>query len=317
MAKISIFTPVYNEEATVRRCYEEIRAVFEGMGGAHTYEHVFGDNQSKDGTLAILREIAAQDPNVKVLVYSRNFGAEKSGVTLLRHTTGDACLGIAADLQEPPGLIPAMIASWEAGNEIVLGVYTNRSDGWLVRSLRKLYYRLVNWVSTEELDQDFAGFALLDRQVVDEICRHDDYAPYVRGLISTLGFNKALIPFERRPRVAGKSKHNFSFLFDFGINGVVSYSIMPIRLATYMGLTLSGLSLLMSVAYAIMKIVNWNFQAPGATTTIVLLLFFFGIQLLFLGILGEYIGAIHSQVRRKPFCIVREKINFPPAGPGA
>lgn len=310
MAFISILTPVYNEEETVRTCYEEIKRVFQGMEGRHTYEHLFGDNRSRDRTLPLLREIAAKDPNVKILAYSRNFGAEKSGLTLLRHASGDAVLAIAADLQEPPDLIPRMIEEWEHGNEIVLGVYTNRSDGVLVRILRKLYYRLVNWVSQEELDQDYAGFNLLDRRIVDEICKVDDYAPYVRGLVSTMGFNKVVIPFERMPRRAGRSKHNFSFLFDFGVNGIISYSILPIRLATYMGLFLSGFSLVMSVVYAIIKILRWNFQAPGATTTIVLLLFFFGIQLLFLGILGEYIGAIHAQVRRKPFCLIREKINF-------
>jgi glycosyltransferase involved in cell wall biosynthesis len=310
MAKISVLTPVYNEEQTVLRCYEEIKRVFEELQGRHTYEHLFGDNCSKDGTLAILREIAARDPNVKVLSYTRNFGAEKSGITLLRHTTGDAVVGIAADLQEPPDLIPRMIETWEQGNEMVLGIYVNRSDGWLVRSLRSAYYRLAAWISSEELDRDFSGYALMDRKVVDVIASVDDFAPYVRGLVSTMGYNKAYLPYERRPRTAGESKHRFAFLLDFGLNALISYSILPIRLATYLGLTLSGFSILMSVVYAMIKILRWNFQAPGATTTIVLVLFFSGIQLLFLGILGEYIGAIHSQVRRKPFCLIREKINL-------
>jgi len=310
MAKISILTPVFNEAETVLNCYQEVKRVFAGMEGQHTYEHLFGDNRSKDGTLAILREIAAKDPNVKVLAYSRNFGAEKSGLTLLRHATGDACLALSADLQEPPEVIPAMVEKWMDGNEIVLGVYTNRGDGLIMKALRKAYYKLVRWVSQEELDEDFTGFALLDRRIADIICEIDDYAPYTRGLISTVGFNKAIINYERRPRRAGRSKHNLGFLFDFGINGLISYSILPIRLATILGMTLSGFSLVMSVVYAIIKIFRWNFQAPGATTTIVLVLFFSGIQLMFLGILGEYIGAIHAQVRRKPFCLIREKINF-------
>ena len=310
MTKISILTPVFNEEQTVIHCYEEVKRVFSEMGDDYTYEHIFGDNRSQDGTLTILRELAARDPNVKVLAYSRNFGAEKSGMTLLRHATGEACVGIMADLQEPPDLLPDMIRIWEAGNDLVLGIYTNQSEGFLVRSLRSLYYRLAAWFSNEELDQGFSGFALLDRRVIDVLAEMDDYAPYVRGWISTMGYNKVYYPYERKPRTAGESKHNFGFLMDFGLNALISYSILPIRFATYLGLSLSGLSLILSVVYALIKILRWNFQAPGATTTIVLVLFFSGIQLMFLGILGEYIGAIHSQVRRKPFCLIREKINF-------
>lgn len=314
MAKISILTPVYNEEATVVRCYEELKKVFQQMEGRHTYEHLFGDNCSEDGTLEVLRGIAARDPNVKVLSYSRNFGAERSGMTLLRHATGDACIGIAADLQEPPQVIHELVEKWEAGYEVVLGVYKNRHEGIVARTARSLYYRLLSWFANEQLDRDFTGFALMDKRVYKEIAQVDDFNPYIRGIISTVGFRKALVPYDKQARVAGRSKHRFAFLLDFGLNALISYSILPIRLATFMGMLLSGLSLLMSVLYAIVKILHWNFQAPGATTTIVLVLFFSGIQLMFLGILGEYIGAIHSQVRRKPFCIIRERINLPEDG---
>jgi hypothetical protein len=143
------------------------------------------------------------------------------------------------------------------------------------------------------------------------VAQVDDFNPYIRGIISTVGFRKALVHYDRRARIGGQSKHHFAFLVDFGLNALISYSILPVRLATIMGSLLSGFSLLMAVAYALVKIFRWNFQAPGATTIVVLVLFFSGIQLLFLGILGEYIGAIHSQVRRKPFCIIREKINLP------
>lgn len=310
MAKISILTAVYNEEDTVRRCYEEVKRVFEGMGGQHTYEHLFGDNRSTDRTLSILREIATEDPNVKVLAYSRNFGAEKSAFTLLRYASGDAIIGIAADLQEPPELFPMMLDLWSQGNELVLGLCRNTSDTWIMQRIKRAYYRLAARLSNEELERNFSNYSLLDRQVADEMLKVDDFSPYIRGLISTVGFTKAYFTYERRPRVGGESKHRFSFLLDFGLNAVISYSILPIRLATILGIALSCLSLLLAFAYAMLKIFKWNFQAPGATTTIVLILFFSGIQLFFLGMLGEYIGAIHSQVRRKPFVIVREKINF-------
>ncbi|HLO67896.1 MAG TPA: glycosyltransferase family 2 protein [Holophaga sp.] len=310
MPKISIITPVYNEEATVRHCHAEIRRIMTSLGDGYTYEHIFGDNCSRDRTLEILREIAREDPHVKVLAYSRNFGAEKSGVTLLRHASGDAVVGVVADLQEPPELIPRMVELWEQGNDMVLGIYENHSDGWFKKRVRSMYYRLASWVSNEELERNTTGYGLLDRRVVDILADMDDYAPYVRGWLTTMGFRKAWFHYQRRPRTAGESKHGYSFLMDFGLNALISYSILPIRLATYLGLTLSGLSLLLSVVYACIKLWKWNFQAPGATTTIVLVLFFSGIQLLFLGILGEYIGAIHAQVRRKPFCLIRERINF-------
>ena len=310
MAKVSILTAVYNEEDTVRRCYEEVKRVFDSMGGQHTYEHIFGDNRSTDRTLSILREIATEDPNVKVLAYSRNFGAEKSAFTLLRYASGDAIIGIAADLQEPPELFPMMLNLWSQGNELVLGLCQNTSDPWIMQRIKGAYYRLAARLSNEELESNFSNYALLDRQVADEMLKVDDFSPYIRGLISTLGFTKAYFTYERRPRVGGESKHRFSFLLDFGLNAVISYSILPIRLATILGIALSCLSLLLAFAYAMLKLFKWNFQAPGATTTIVLILFFSGIQLFFLGMLGEYIGAIHSQVRRKPFVIIREKINF-------
>lgn len=310
---ISILTPVYNEEQTVRRCYEVVKQVMEkDLNGRYEYEHLFGDNCSTDGTLAILRELAATDHRVKVLAYSRNFGAEKSAFTILKYTSGDAAIGITADLQEPPELIPKLVELWEAGYEVPYGVYENRQEG-LFRVFRRIYYWLVDKLSDEPLPHNFGGYALLDRKVIDEVLQTDDFAPYLRGIVATVGFRQIGIPYERPARKAGRSKHGLWFLLRFGLNGIISYSVVPIRLTTLSGIFLSCLSVLLALGYAIMKMVNWNFQAPGATTTVVLLLFFSGVQLLFLGVLGEYIGAIHSQVRRKPFVIVRERINLPEA----
>ncbi len=305
-----MITPVYNEEATVRRCHAEVRRVMEGLSARYDWEHVFADNHSEDATLEILREIARDDPHVRVLAYSRNFGAEKSGFTALRHTRGDAAVGITADLQEPPSLIPEMVALWEQGNRVVYGTYKNPNEAALMRAVRWLYYRVAAKLSPDPLLHDFTGFALIDRRVLQEILRVDDFAPYMRGLIATAGFKQIGVPYERRERKAGRSKHGLAFLFDFGINGIISHSMVPIRLATIAGLTLSASALLLAVAYVIIKLLVWNFQAPGATTIVVLSLFFFGIQFLFFGILGEYVGAIHAQVRRKPFVIIEERINF-------
>jgi glycosyltransferase involved in cell wall biosynthesis len=309
---ISVVTPCYQEELNARRCYEAVKAVFAPFMDRYDYEHLFADNGSSDGTLTVLRQLAAEDPRVKVLAYARNFGVEKSVMTLYRHASGDAVITISCDFQDPPELIAQFIPKWEEGYAVVSGIYTNRSDPWLMTRIRKLYYWLITKISHEPLVRDFSGYGLLDRSVIDAISHLDDYSPSVRGLIAATGFKVASVPYVRERRERGKSSYNLALYFGTAINAIISYSILPIRLATFAGLILSGLSLLMAVVYALIKIFNWNFQAPGATTIVVLLLFFFGIQLFFLGVLGEYIGAIHSQVRPKPFVVIREKINFKP-----
>jgi glycosyltransferase involved in cell wall biosynthesis len=307
---LSVITPVFNEEDTVRRCHAEVRRVCESLSQRYDWEHVFANNCSSDRTLDVLRELAASDPHVRVLSYSRNFGAEKSAFTALRHTRGDVVVGFSADLQEPPDLLPHMIEQYEQGFKVVYGVYENPNEAFTMRQLRRLYYWLADKLSPDPLPHGFTGFALMDRRVVDEVVAVDDYAPYIRGLIATVGFKQIAIPYERHARKAGRSKHGLAFLFDFGLNGIVSHSFVPIRLATIVGALLSFTALALAGGYAILKLLHWDVQAPGATTVIVLVLFFFGVQFLFFGILGEYIGAIHAQVRRKPFVIIEEKINF-------
>lgn len=305
-----MITPVYNEEQTLLRCHSEVRKVMESLSDRYDWEHLFADNHSTDATLSMIRDLAREDPHVRALAYSRNFGAEKSSFTALRHARGEAVVGVSADLQEPPSLIPAMVDLWEQGNKVVYGTYRNPRGSFTMRAIRWLYYRVVDKLSPDRLPHDFTGFALMDRRVVDEVIQVDDFAPYIRGLIATVGFKQIAIPYERGQRVGGDSKHGLAFLFDFGINGIISHSLVPIRLATIVGAFFSVTAILLAIAYVIVKLLVWNFQAPGATTVVVLILFFFGIQFLLFGILGEYIGAIHAQVRRKPFVIIEEKINF-------
>ncbi len=307
---ISIISPAYNEEGNVRHCYESVRSTMSLLTEKYDYEHLFGDNNSSDETLKILREIARQDGRVKVMTYTRNWGAEKNTMTLFRHASGDAVIPVLSDLQDPPEKILRFVEKWEQGADIVFGVYTNRSDGPLIKFLRRFYYQTVRVLSGEEMVDNHSGFGLFDRRVVDELLKVDDYNPHIRGVIATLGFTQAFEPYERRRRIAGVSSYNFGRYLDTAISSIVSYSLVPIRLATMLGLVLSGVSFLLSIIYAVIKLLNWSFQAPGATTVVVLILFFAGIQLLFLGIIGEYVAAIHGQVRRKPFVVIREKINF-------
>jgi len=309
--KLTIGTPCYQEELNVRRCHEEVRRILAPFSDRYEYEHIFGDNGSTDGTLSILKEIAAEDPRVKVLAYARNFGVEKSCMTLYRHASGDAVILLSSDLQDPPQLIPEFIRKWEEGYAVVSGIYENRADSWVFAKIRKTYYWLIQRIANEPLVRDFSGYALLDRKVVDEFVYLNDFSPYIRGLIAATGFAQASVPYLRPGRARGRSSYNLALYMGTAINAIISHSIVPIRLATFAGLTLSTLSIVMAFVYALIKMFKWDFQAPGATTTVVLLLFFSGIQLFFLGVLGEYIGAIHSQVRPKPFVAIREKINFP------
>jgi glycosyltransferase involved in cell wall biosynthesis len=310
--KISIFSPAFNEEGNIERCYEEVRKVMEALSGRYDYEHLFGDNCSTDRTLEILRGIAKRDRRVKVLTYSRNWGPNRSGMTLVRHCTGDAVIPLPSDLQEPVAAIPKLIELWEQGNEIVYGIYANHADGPITKLFRRTYYWLVNKLSNEPLIENYSGFGIWDRKIAREIAALDDFNPNVRGLLATIGFRSATFPYERVGRKAGKSSYTFAAYLDEAINAIISHSLVPIRLATLLGLALSGFSILAAFAYAMVKIFNWQIQAPGATTSIVLILFFSGIQLFFLGMLGEYIGAIHAQVRRGPFIIIQERINFDP-----
>jgi glycosyltransferase involved in cell wall biosynthesis len=308
--KISILSPAYNEEGNVERCYEEVRAAMAPLSHRYDYEHLFADNCSTDRTLEILRRLAASDPRVKVLAYSRNWGPNRSGFTLIRHSTGDAVIPMPSDLQEPVDAIPRLIDLWEQGHDIVYGIYTNHADGLITKLLRKCYYWVVNKLSSEPLISNYSGFGIWDRKVVDIVAKLDDFNPNLRGVLATIGFNTTRYVYTRVGRKAGKSSYTFATYLDEAINAIITHSLVPIRMATLIGLFLSGLSIFTAFAYAMIKLFNWGFQAPGATTTIVLVLFFSGIQLFFLGLIGEYVGAIHAQVRRGPFFVIRERINF-------
>ncbi len=309
MKKISIITAVLNEEENVREAYEVIRKLFASLP-QYDYEHIFMDNCSTDRTLSILKEIAAVDKRVKILAYSKNFGPVKTEMIGYRHAAGDAVICFDANLKDPPELIPAFIKHWEEGYDVVYGVRNKTHDNFLMLFMRKTFYRICSLLAEEPLPENAGGFRLVDRKVVNELIKVDDFKPYVRGLITSIGFKQLGVEYTRRARRMGRSKSDLRYLIDFAINAFISYSVIPIRFCTYLGITLSTLSILTALGYALMKIIYPRVQAPGIATVIVLIFFFSGIQLFFLGVIGEYIGAIHSQVRKKPFVVIREKINF-------
>lgn len=307
--KISVITGVYNESATVQEVCSVIRNLFAGLKG-YDYEHIFMDNCSTDNTVEILKKLAAADKHIKVLVYSRNFGPIKTELVGYQHATGDAVIPFEANLKDPPELMKEFIRKWEEGYKVVYGVRVRTKDNFLLSLARKTFYKIINFFSEEKFPLNAGSFRLVDRKVVDELIKIDDYKPYIRGLISAMGFKQVGIEYQRRSRPRGYSKSKFGYLVDFSINALINYSVSPIRLCTYIGLFLSLLSFLSGITFLILKLYFWPAQLPAISVVIILILFFSGIQLFFLGVIGEYVGAIHAQVRKKPFVIISERVNF-------
>ncbi len=312
MKTISIVTPCFNEEENVNDCHEQIKALFDGPLSGYRREHVFADNDSKDRTVEILREIAARDPGVKIILNARNFGPMRSNYNGAMAATGDAVvLLMPADLQDPPELIPEMVRHWEAGAEIVYGIRATRSEGLVMKSLRKFYYRLISRFSTISVPPDVGDYQLVDRRVVEAMRKVEDSYPFMRIMTFEAGGRAVGIPYHWRARKRGISKNNMLHLFDQGMNGLVTFTTAPVRIALYFGFVIA----LLSVLYAIVNVIAALFlfgklAAPGITTLIVALFFFGGVQLFFIGLLGEYVLAIYGQTRRKPLIVERERINF-------
>lgn len=309
MKQISIITPCYNEEENVEETYRQVKQLFENLG-KYRYEHLFIDNCSKDRTVEILRGICAQDPNVRVIVNSRNFGQVRSPMHALMQVRGDAVIFVVADRQDPLDLIPKFLELWEQGHPIVMGVKTRSGETPVMFFIRRLYYRLVRKIADIELTDNFYGYGIYDRSVIEMIRQMDDPYPYGRGLISEIGFNPPKIEYSQRRRERGITKNNFYSLFEYAMLGFTSHSRVPLRLATMLGFLISGLSLLVAFGYFIYKLVYWDNFEMGMAPLVIGLFFFSAVQLFFIGILGEYVGAILTQVVKRPLVFERERINF-------
>jgi polyisoprenyl-phosphate glycosyltransferase len=306
---ISIITPCYNEEGNVEALCAQIRQAFEGLD-EYEYEHILIDNASTDSTESILRSLAKSDPRVRVILNTRNFGQVRSPYHALLQARGDAVIGLASDLQDPPELIPAFIKHWEGGYKIVLGEKTQSDESPIVYSMRTAYYRLVRKMADAELVEHVTGFGLYDREVVEQFRRLNDPYPYVRGLISELGYPVARVPYRQPNRKSGLSKNNLYTLYDLAMLGFTSHSKVPLRLAAMLGFVSGTVSLIVGLAYLVYKLLFWNQISVGIAPLVVGLFFFSSVQLVFLGIVGEYVGAIHTQVLRRPLVVERERINF-------
>jgi glycosyltransferase involved in cell wall biosynthesis len=309
MKTISVVTACYNEEENVSELYQQVKKVFENLPG-YSYEHIFIDNASKDRTVPRLKEIAAKDKNVKIIVNTRNFGHIRSPFHGLLQASGDAVISIVADLQDPPSMIPDLIKKWEEGCKIVIGVKKQSRESKLMYAVRKLFYNLIGTLSETEQIKNFTGFGLYDKRIIEILRSIDDPYPYFRGLITDIGYDIERIEYVQPARRKGRTKNNFYSLYDMAMLGITNYSKVPLRLATMLGFSIAVLSLLVALVYLIYKLIFWQSFQLGMAPLVIGIFFFSAVQLFFIGIIGEYIGSIHTQVLKRPLVIEKERINF-------
>jgi glycosyltransferase involved in cell wall biosynthesis len=315
MKTLSVITPCYNEEANVQELYERVRAAIASLGDGYRYEHIFIDNASHDGTMDELRRLAADDKNVKIIRNTRNFGHIRSPHHALLQTSGDAVISVVADLQDPPEMIVDMVRAWEAGTPVVIGVKHASDESGLMFWIRRRYYRLVNRLSGVETYENFTGFGLYDRKVIEAVRAFPDPYPYFRGMIAEIGFPHKELPYHQPGRKHGVSANNLYTLYDMAMLGITNLSKVPLRLFVFAGFGGAFVSVLVALAYLVYKLIFWDEFSVGMAPLIIGVFFLASIQLFFLGILGEYIGAIHTMVQKRPFAIELERINFE-YGPG-
>lgn len=308
---ISVVSPCYNEEGNVANLIRVVAGIFDKLP-QYTYEHIFIDNSSTDNTVAILKKIAATDKHVKLIINARNFGHIRSPFYGMLQSKGDAVLSIVSDFQDPPELIVQFLEKWEEGYKIVIGIKKKSKENPLMFALRKAFYNLLSKVSAggEPPVKNFTGFGLYDQKFIEILRTLDDPYPYFRGLITELGFDRYEIEYTQPQRAAGKTKNNFFTLYDIAMLGFTNHSKLPLRLSAFIGFFSAIVSFLVAVFYLIYKLVYWTRFQVGSAPMVIGIFFFSSVQLFFIGIIGEYIGAIHTQVRKRPLVIEKERVNF-------
>ena len=303
MKKVSLLVPCFNEEKTLPVFYEETIRVIDGLLD-YEWEMMFVNDGSKDGTLGVLCELREKDKRVNYLDLSRNFGKENAMLAGFDFVSGDCAIILDADLQDPPALIPEMLAEWEKGYQDVYARRRNRGkESWLRKKFSLLFYRILDHYTRFDILQNVGDFRLLDRQCIDALVRLRESERYTKGMFSWIGFNKKEIVFDRQDRVAGESKWNFGSLFNLAIEGITSFTTAPLRFASVLGGIIAIFSVLAGLFYLV-KTIFWGDQVRGFTTLIVFVSFLGGIQLMAIGILGEYIGRIFNEVKNRPVYLV-------------
>lgn len=305
---ISIVTPLFNEEENVQELYSRVSTVMKNLN--YKYEHICIDNSSTDLTVSILKKLALKDKNLKIIINSRNFGYIRSSFHGLLQANGDAVVLIASDLQDPPEMIIEFVKKWEDGYKSVLAVKPNSEELALMFWLRRLYYKFISKISETPLIQNATGSGLFDRIIINNLRDLKDPYPYFRGLICEIGYPIARVPFNQPIRSKGVTKNNFYSLFDFAMLGLTKHSKVPLRIMTILGFIFSLVSFVIGLGYLVAKLLFWNTFSIGIAPLIIGGFLLGSFQMFFLGVLGEYIGSIQTQVRNMPHVIELERVNF-------
>ena len=307
---LSVMIPCYNEEENVRAIYEAIRDVILSQCPSYNYEILFIDNKSKDRTREILREICAEDKNVKAIFNVTNFGQFNSPFYAMLQTTGDCTICLCADFQDPPELIPQFVAEWEKGYKVVIGIKSRSKENPIVYALRGMYYKTIKQMSHVDQIEQFTGFGLYDKSFINTLRNLNDPQPYIKGIVAELGPERKEVEYEQPKRRAGKTHNNFFTLYDAAMIGFTSYTKTGLRLATFFGFFVACVSFIIGVVYLILKIIWWKEFSAGSAPATIGQFFLGGVQLAFLGFLGEYVMAINTRVMNRPLVVEEERINF-------
>lgn len=307
--QITIVAPTYNEEENVHHFFERVSDVIKNISN-YRFEFLFIDNASTDKTVRILKELAKTNKQIKIIVNTRNFGHIRSPYWGIIQSQGDATIYLASDLQDPPELIPQFIDAWEKGFKVVLGVKPESKLNFINHQLRKAYYKFLNKISDVLIIKNSTGFGLYDKEVLNEVRKINDPYPFLRGIIAELGYEVKQISFLQERRARGYTKNNFYTLYDIGMLGIINHSITPIRIASLLGFLIGTTSFIFAFIFTILKLIYWNSFPLGISPIIIGMFFMFGLILIFIGFLGEYIGSIHTYLQKRPVVVEKERINF-------
>lgn len=311
LTKVSVLVPAYNEEANMERAYQAIVAVFRDLPG-YEYEIIVTDNHSTDRTFPILQELAAKDPRLRVIRFARNYGYQRSLLVAYKAATGACSVQIDCDLQDPPELIPRMLELWRQGHQIVYGIRRSLADGWFVGWLRRSFYSVIRMMSEDDLPLNAGEFRLVDARILAELRSVEDTSPYLRGLISSMGFSQVGFEYDRGARIAGESKFPLRAMFALAIDGVLNHSLVPLRIASLVSLAVGTITFFTIFIYLLGKLFFGQDWPAGFATTTVLLLMSIMLNAMFLGIIGEYLGRIFMQSKRRPVPIIEATLNGSP-----
>lgn len=309
MKKISIVTPCYNEDQNVELLIDSVKSIMLKIT-EYDYEHIFIDNSSTDKTVEILKRIACLDKKIKIIVNAKNYGHIRSPYHGLLQAQGDAVISLVSDLQDPPELIIKFIKKWEEGYKVVVGTKTKSEENKLMFLIRKIFYNLIKKISDVSQIKNFTGFGLYDKQFIEVLKKLDEPYPYFRGLVAEIGYDIYEVVYTQPQRHMGKTKNNFFTLYDIAMLGFINHSKIPLRLSSFIGFFISMFSILVAFGYFISKLLFWSSFQIGIAPLVIGIFFLGGVQLFFLGVIGEYISAIFTQVKKRPLVIERERINF-------